>query len=271
MYADGPTREESWLCYRCARDAPGGHRKNWAFTRGKARVTANDPVYLAADDNDDEPPLVFYRGTVAEVHPTFFMIRWDGFALDATNPEAVPKDSYRLWHGTMADNVWKPVEGGGFVPESRSAFPQTFAEIAEEHGVPDSTACASSQPANGATKRGRPRRPTASPSPSSSDGEDVDAAEADEAGPSRQPTGGLSAAEMQEAADLWLVAAREYGEQIGDAALADMPETLSMRRDMLIHPYALFLVVQVRSSLVTTQQPACPASCKLQRLLGADT
>ena len=68
-----------------------------------------DRLYLAEEQTEDAPPDTFYRGTVTAEQATFFMVRWDDFALDESNPEAIPKDSYRIWHGTMADDAWEQV------------------------------------------------------------------------------------------------------------------------------------------------------------------
>jgi hypothetical protein len=190
-------------------------------------------VYIAAPQDDDTASDLFYRGIVVSCHPTFVKVRWEDFMQDESNPEAVPKDSYRLWHGAMDEDLWEDMGDYAIAPISRRLCPDTFAEIAEANRVPDRTAQRRSKPM-GATGSSMRR---AVPLPASGSESSCP-----------QPRGPpKTASQLQRAADEWLVAVREFGEIIGDRLLAEMPALLPMRRDMELHPYALWVIVQVRS------------------------
>jgi hypothetical protein len=170
---------------------------------------------------------LFYRGVATAVHPTFVNIKWLDFRLDDSNPEDVPRDSYRIWHGPRDREIWRDMGEFAFAPISRIECPDTFAEIAAAHGVPDPSA---------GRGRGAPPRAAVDPRPLPSDADGSDDVEVPR-----------TAMQWQQAADAWLAAVRAYGNRTGNGSHVLMPNFLSMRRDMSLHPYALWVVVQVRS------------------------
>lgn len=240
--ADGPDPHEPWLCFRCAAGAPGGLSKHWRVPSGKARQHAEHLLFIAAPQDENVAYDLFYRGRVVASHPDSVEVLWTDFEPDESNPERVPRTSHRIWHGAMDDSLWDDKGEHAFAPMSRSQCPDTFAEIAEQHGVPDPTAGVRAA-------LSAPRSKPLAPPP---------VAER----PLLQSHSEASTSETgttQAAADRWLACVRAYGEQVGDEVLQAMPSMLSMRRDMEVHPYALWLVVQVRA--VTRRLPGI--SCML--------
>lgn len=281
--ADGPGAHEPWLCFRCARDAPGSLRRNWAVTRDKARLRPNDKLFIAAPQDDDAAYDLFYRGIVLSTHPTYIEVLWSDFGRDHSNPERVPRESYRIWHGVMDPELWEDMGEFAYAPISRRLCPDTFAEIAAKHGIAPRLSPMLiphgnlTRTAPGAVVTGAPITSTtrrfdgaAVHADSLQDDSDADATP-QKRGPSRgrppkaraEPAGvsrdddGRNAAQLQAAADTWLHAVRAFGKRHGYQALAAMPSMLSMRRTMHLHPFALWLVVQVRLHSSSARRSTC--------------
>ena len=267
---------EPWLCFRCARDAPGSLRRNWAVTRDNARLRPHDKLYIAAPQDDDAAYDLFYRGVAVSTHPTYIEVLWSDFERDDSNPECVPRDSYRIWHGVLDAQLWEDMGDYAFAPISRRLCPDTFAELAAQHGVvprlspmiiPQSSngraapaaapaaVMASSTPITSTTRRfevATPRRDAidggsdmdGTPNGKPRRGRPPKVRMEEPAGPAHDDDG-RSGEQLQAAADAWLHAVRTFGKRQGNPALSSMPIMLSMRRTMHVNPYALWLVVQV--------------------------
>ena len=283
--ADGPPVGSSWLCFRCARHAHGSLPANWATTQGPARLATGDRLFLAAPQEPQPAYDLFYRASVEEATSGQVRAFWVDFERDSTNPEWLPVDSYRIWHGTLDESLWEDMQEFAFAPFSRRLFPDSFATIAATHGLsPPRINVGHIHGAGGANatapgrsrKRSRSRSPVKSPMRAAAapaernDGTAAAAAAAaSSAGvggaqhnsetPTATPVASPSAlpanaAELtgtskiyQGAADAWVAAVRKYGDQVGDPVLARMPAMLAFKRDMAVHPYALWLVILVRS------------------------
>ena len=231
--ADGPDTRVPWLCFRCAAGAPGGLSKNWRVPRGKARQDTEHTLYIAAPQDENVAYDLFYRGRVLASHSDVLEVLWTDFEQDESNPERVERSSHRIWHGAMDNELWEDKGDYAFAPISRSQCPDTFAEIAQQNGVADPTAGMRVALATGQYF------PPLEPAPPHEERPLVQ---------SHSEASTSEAGAMQTAADRWLARVRAYGEQVGDEALQRMPSMLSMRRDMELHPYALWLVVQVRTT-----------------------
>lgn len=221
VVADGPDPGQPWLCFRCAANAPGGLKGNWVVPKDRARLKKGQKLLIAAQQDNDVAYDLFYHGTVIECQSSSVKVLWDDFMQDASNPEIVDTGSYRIWHGTLDEDLWEDKGDHAYAPISRSLCPDTFAEIAEANGVPDPTA-GLHVPLLQQRNLQRPANSGGLVQEASTSG------------------GGYQAA-----ADQWLQAVRRYGHRIGDVSLQEMPDMLDMRRNMQCHPYVFWLIVQV--------------------------
>jgi hypothetical protein len=223
LCADGPDPAEPWLCFRCAANAPGGLKDNWVVPKDRAHLEKGQNLFIAAQQDNDVAYDLFYHGTVIECHLSSVRVLWDDFSQDSSNPEDVNTGSYRIWHGTLDDDLWEDKGDHAYAPMSRSSCPDTFAEIAAAHGVADPTADLRVSP----LLRQNLQRP------------------ADSRGLGQEASTSGNVHAYQAAADQWLQSVRDFGATIGDVSLQCMPDMLVMRRNMQCHPYVLWLIVQV--------------------------
>jgi hypothetical protein len=262
-FADGPSPSQNWLCWRCAQDARGGIKRNWIRPRTVAKLKENDLIYFSRQLDDDLPSAYFYRGFIVTVDTTFVRVLWPDFQVDDSNPELVPRESCRIWHGSMGKDVWEQDQRDPltFSPKSRKYCPATFAEIAIAHGIRNYVLPSrvvpvvrvsghdASQPAAGPSPgfqhNSLPAMPNAtdrSSRPQVVPGLQVHALSGDG---SRRVNGEGYAREAQR----WIEKVNAFGRSIGDVALATMPEFLSFRKDFFVHAYAFWQVVMVRFCL----------------------
>jgi hypothetical protein len=202
-------------------------------------------LFIAAPQDNMPTYDIYYRGTAIAVHPTYITVRWRDFREDASNPEDVPRDSYRLWHGHIAKHIWEDMRQGAdfaYAPKSRILFPDTFAEIAQQHGLPPPAFLpppAAGAPRSNGVHHAAAIRATSShvqaPARAVSPSDSAD-----------EGTAARSESQWQQAGAAWLQAVRAYGKRLHDWALVGMPTMLAMRRNMHLHPFALWTVVQVR-------------------------
>jgi hypothetical protein len=115
--AEGPSEEEDWLCWACAKRA--GTR--WRFPRGPAHLRVGNEVLLAhaegASSATDaaaaealyEKSELFYKGKVRRLVAAGgvaqALIDWPEWPDNA--PEAVRLDSARVWRGALKPEAWE--------------------------------------------------------------------------------------------------------------------------------------------------------------------
>lgn len=276
-HADGPSSTESWLCWRCAKDQPGGLQRNWISPKMAARP--DGIAYIAAHAHS----IDFRRATVVSHHSTYITVTWDDSeatpASEKREPEVIPRESTNVWHGTIEDAAWEPLSPDRpdiRVPKSRRYCPETYAEIAAKHGVdppklnhtppipqvrfggrprqcmvpPAAATATKDHPA--ASQSSEPRHDACTP-PSTAANVSAEATAADNRppGPAAATAGAATPAENgftnhDRDAETWLDAVRRYGNHVEDPVLQQMPRYLGLRRDLFVQSYALWLVVMVR-------------------------
>lgn len=67
-------------------------------------------------------------------------VLWLDWQQDESNPETLPLDTARIWHGTLDPDAWKDMGGKASSPNSRILAADTFAEMAEVRFHPDNVA-----------------------------------------------------------------------------------------------------------------------------------